>query len=188
MKKFIKILWLISFILIINSCVILRGSAVLLANNEINASVLSAENENFQQKAGINLTVVKRGLWSMQSTYKNSMIKLYYKNLLDNRLVFSVDDSKKEFAQQKTIDNTISIIINNQYQYYTEYEKAILLIASTSTLALLNDSSFNKKEVPNMFFKFIEEYDAIEIPGIINAQWFKNRNILIVDCGIIIID
>jgi hypothetical protein len=187
MKKNIQFLWLIVFILVINGCLIYRGSAVLLANNEINSSVLSVENDNFQQKAGINLTVVKRGLWSMQSTYRNSMIEFYYKSLLDNRLVYLMDDDKKEFAQQRAIiDNTISIIINSQFQLYTEYEKAILLIASTSTLALLNDPNFNRNEVSNMFFKFIGEYDAKEIPGIINAQWFKNRNIVITDIGIII--
>lgn len=188
MKKFIQILWLIGFIFIINSCVIFSGGAVLQAINEINASVLSAENENFQQKAGIDIIVVKRGLWSMQSTYKNSMIKLYYKSLLDNNLVFSLDDSKKEFAQQKTIDNIINITINSQYQNYTAYEKAILLIASTSTLALLNDSNFNKNEVPNMFFKFIGEYEAERLPGIINAQWFKNKKLLITDDHGIIIE
>jgi hypothetical protein len=188
MKKFIRIPWLIGFILIINGCALFSGGTVLQAINEINASNLSVENENFQQKAGINLIVVKRGLWSMQSTYKNSMINLYYKSLLDNHLVFSVDDSKKEFAQEKTIDNIINITINSQYQNYTAHEKAILLIASTSTLALLNDTNFNKKEVPNMFFKFIGDYAPEEIPGIINAQWFKNRKILITDDHGIIIE
>jgi len=188
MKKFIQILWLFGFSFIINSCAIFSGGAVLQAINEINASVLSAENEDFQQKAGIELIVVKRGLWSAQSTHKNSMIKLYYKSLLDNHLVFSIDDSKKEFAQQKTIDNIINITINNQYQSYTKYEKEILLIASTSALALLNDSAFNKNEVPNMFFKIIGDYDAKEIPGIINAQWFKNKKLLITDDHGIIIE
>jgi hypothetical protein len=187
MKKFIQILWLIGFIFIINSCVLFRGGAVLQAINEINASALSAENENFQQKAGIELIVVKRGLWSAQSTHKNNMIKLYYKNLLDNQLVFLVNDTQKEFAQQKTIDNIINITINNQYQNYTKFEKEILLIASTSALALLNDSNFNKNEVPNMFFKIIGDYDPKEILGIINAQWFKNKKLLITDdYGIII--
>jgi len=187
MKKFIQILWLIGLILIINSCALFSGGAVLQAINEINASVLSAENENFQQKTGIELIVVKRGLWSTQSTHKNSMIKLYYKSLLNNNLVFSEDDNKKEFAQQKTIDNIIYITINNQYQSYTKYEKEILLIASTSTLALLNDSNFNKNEIPNMFFKIIGDYEAESIPGIINAQWFKSKKILITDeHGIII--
>jgi len=186
MKKFISIFWLFGFI--INSCALFGGGAVLQAINEINASVLSAENENFQQKTGIELIVVKRGLWSAQSTYKNNMIKLYYKSLLDNNLVFSVDNSKKEFAQQKTIDNIINITINNQYQNYTKYEKEILLITSTSVLALLNDSNFNKNEVPNMFFKIIGDYDPAEIPGIINAQWFKNKKILITDDHSIIIE
>jgi len=188
MKKIIINLILIFIVLVINSCVIFNGVAVLHAINEINASVLSAENEKFQQDSGIDLTVVKRGLWSIQSTNKNSMIELYYKSLLDNNLVFSMDDSKTEFAQQKTVGNTICITINSQNLPYTKHEKAILVIVSTSTLALLNDPNFNKNEIQNMFFKFIGEYDANEIPGIINAQWFKNKKILITDDGGIIID
>jgi hypothetical protein len=186
MKRFVWIFCLIGFIFTVNNCVIFSGGAVLKAANEINASVLSAENESFQKEAEINLTIVKRGLWSMQSTYKNSMIELYYKSLLDNRLVYSVDNSKNEFAQQNHNNDTIGIVINGQYQDYTEFEKAILLIVSTSTLALLRDSNFNKNEVPNMFFKFIGEYNPSEILGIINAQWFKNKSITIIDDSIVI--
>jgi len=186
MKKFIQILWLIGILFIINSCVIFNAFSIMSVNKEINASVLSSENEDFQKKSGINLTYVKRGLWSMQSSYKNKMINFYFKSLMDNRLVFSLDENVKELAQQKTIDNTIIIVINNQFQYYTEYEKSILLVAATSTLALLSDENFNKNEVPNMFFNFINSYDTKEIPGIINAQWFKDRKILITNNSIII--
>jgi hypothetical protein len=186
MKLLTQIFSLTICAIFITGCAIFGGAAVMAANNEINKSTLSVENENFQQEAGINLTIVKRGLWSMQSTYKNSMIELYYKSLLDNRLVYSVDNSKNEFAQQNHNNDAISIVINGQYQDYTEFEKAILLIASTSTLALLRDSNFNKNGVPDMFFKFIGEYDPSEIPGIINAQWFKNKSITIIDDSIII--
>lgn len=88
MKSFIRIMWLTGFILTINNCVIFNAGAVLLANKEINATVLSTENEYFQQAAGINLAYVKRGLWSMQSTFKNKTIEKYYRSLLDNRLTF----------------------------------------------------------------------------------------------------
>jgi len=188
MKQYVKCLILTVLVITINSCALFRGGAVWQASNEIDASSLSSENEDFQQKAGIRLILVKRGLWSMQSTFKNSMINSYYKKLLDNNLVYSLDENQKEFAQQKTVDDIIHITINNQFQYFTEYEKAIILIASTSTLALLNDPNFNKKEIPNMFFKFIESYDAKEIPGIIYTQWYTKRDILITDNGGIIIN
>jgi len=188
MKLFVKCLILTVLVITINNCALFSGGAVMQAINEIDASSLSSENEDFQQKAGIKLIVVKRGLWSMQSTFKNSMMNSYYKKLLDNSLVYSLDENQKEYVQQKTLDNVINITVNNQFQSYTEYEKAILLIASTSTLALLNDPNFNKKEIPNMFFKFIESYDAREIPGIVNAQWYKKKDISITDNGGIIIN
>jgi hypothetical protein len=185
-SKIIQISWLVSFIFIISSCSIARGAAVWNAVNEINASGLSAENEMFEQRTGIKLIYVKRGLWSMQSAYKNSMIDLYFKSLMNNSLVYSVNESKNEFVQQTITEGTINIVTNNRLQNYTDYEKAILLIASTSTLALLRDSNFNKNEVPNMFFKFIGEYDAKDIPGIINAQWFKSKNITVTSDSVII--
>jgi len=187
MKFLGKWLILAVFTITINSCVLFSGGAVWKAMNEINASSLSSENEEFQQKAGINLTVVKRGLWSVQSTHKNTMITSYYKNLLDNNLVFSLVENQKEYAQQKTIENKIIITVNNQFQSYTAYEKAILLVVSTSSLALLNDPNFKRNEIPNMFFKFIEEYEAEGLPDIINSQWYKNKEILITDNGGIII-
>jgi len=186
MKQFKKCLILMVFVFTLNSCVLFSGGAVWQANNKITASTLSSENEDFQQKTGINLTSVKRGLWSMQSTFKNNMINSYFENLMDNNLIFSLDENQKEYAQQKTVDNIINITINNQFQSYTAYEKAILLIASTSTLALLNDPKFKKNEIPKMFFKFIESYDTNELPDIINSQWYKNKEILITDDGIII--
>jgi hypothetical protein len=78
------------------------------------------------------------------------------------------------------------IVINAQFQDFTEYEKAILIIASTSTLALLRDTNFNQNEVQNMFFRFIEGYDENDISNIVNAQWFKDKNITITNNGIII--
>ena len=186
MKKVIGIFGSMACIFTINSCVLLNGAAVMQASNEINRSVLSIENENFQQEYGIELIFVKRGLWSMQSTFKNSMIELYYRSLLDNRLVFSFDSAVREFAQQRIIDDEINIVINGQFQNFTEYEKAILIIASTSTLALLRDTNFNQNEVQNMFFRFIETYDKEDIPNIVNAQWFKDKNITIINNGVII--
>ena len=186
MKKIIGIFGLMACIFSINSCALLGGAAVMQASSEINKSVLSIENENFQQEYGIELIIVKRGLWSMQSTFKNSMIELYYRSLLDNRLIFSFDNVKREFAQQRIIDDRISIVINGQFQNFTEYEKAILIIASTSTLALLRDTNFKQDEVLNMFFRFIDEYDKRDIPNIISAQWYKDKNIIITNDGIII--
>jgi len=186
MKKVIQILWLIGILFIINSCVIFNTFSIMSVNKEIIASVLSSENEDFQNKSGINLTYVKRGLWSMQSSYKNKMINFYFKSLMDNSLVYSLDENGKELAQQKITENTISIVINNQFQNYTEYEKSILLVAATSTLALLNDDNFNKNEVPNMFFNIFKHYDTEEIPGIINSQWYKDKKIVITNNGIII--
>jgi hypothetical protein len=186
MRRLIQILWLMVLILIINGCALFGGAAVFKASSEINKSTLSNENKDFENKVGVNLTYVKRGLWSTQDYYKNDAIQLYYKSLLNNMLVYSVDENKKEFAQQKTNDNTISIVVNKQYQNYTEFEKAVLLIASTSTLALLTDSNFNKNDVPNMFFKIIENYNANQISNIINAQWFKDRKIAVTSDSILI--
>jgi hypothetical protein len=154
MKKIIGAFGLMACIFTINSCALLGGVAVMQAGSEINQSVLSVENEKFKQEYGIELVIVKRGLWSMQSTFKNSMIELYYRSLLDNRLVFSFDSIRKEFAQQRITGDMISITINGQFQDFSEYEKAILIIASTSTLALLRDTNFKQDEVPNMFFRF----------------------------------
>jgi hypothetical protein len=186
MKKYIGVFGLMACIFTITSCALLGGAAVMQASSEINQSVLSVENENFQQEYGIELIIVKRGLWSMQSTFKNSMIELYYRSLLDNRLVFSFDSIRREFAQQRIIDDMISIVINGQFQNFTEYEKEILIIASTSTLALLRDTNFKQDEIPNMFFRFIDEYDKTDIPNIISAQWFRGKNIIIANDGIII--
>jgi hypothetical protein len=174
------------FILVVNSCAIFSGLSVWGANIEIGASKLSDENKLFQQESGINLTYVKRGLYSLIYDSPNSMIELYYKSLLNNSLVFSVDDSKAEFAQQNITDDTIRIVINGQYQNYTDYEKMALLVASTSTLALLRDPNFSKNEITNMFFEIIGYYDAARIPGIVNTEWFKNRNLMITNDSIII--
>jgi len=185
-KKNLGIFGLMACVFTINSCAILGGVAVLQAIGEIDRSALSIENENFQQEYGIELIVIKRGLWSMQSTFRNSMIQLYYRSLLDNRLVFSFNSDIKEFAQQVIIDDRINIVINGQFQDFTEYEKAILIIASTSTLALLRDTNFNQDKVQNMFFRFIERYDEKDIPNIVNAKWFKDKNITTTNNGIII--
>jgi len=186
MKKMFQNFWLMAIIFTINSCALLGGAAVLQASREIDQSTLSSENENFQKESGINLTVVKRGLWSMQNTYRNSSIEIYYKSLLVNDLVFSLNNDQRELVRQNINGNDINIAINRQFQNYSEYEKEILLIVSTSSLALLRDNTFNRNDIPQMFFRFINEYDTREIPGIINAQWYKDRNITITNDGIII--
>ena len=189
MKRIIQVLLVTTITLVISSCVIISGGAVLKASSEINKSVLSAENEIFQQESGINLIVVKRGLWSMQNSYKNKMINTYFNSLLNNQLVYSINNDQEEYAKQSFSGNNINISIKiSQNQNYTDYEKAILVIASTSTLALLRDTNYNKSNIPRMFFNFIQSYDDNDIPGITNTQWYKDKSISLTDNGIIIID
>lgn len=185
MKLFISSLMLISSALF-NSCLLLNIGGMMQANSEIEKSVISAENEKFEREFDINLTHIKRGLWSAQDYSRNHAIDLYYKSLLNNHLVYSMDFSQIEFAQQAISDNNISIVINNQFENYTEYEKMVLLISSTSALALLHDASFKNNEIPKMFFNIIESYNDGKISGIINAQWYKSKNITFTDNGIII--
>jgi hypothetical protein len=174
MKKLIHVLLILGLILVITSC----------------ASVLSDENKLFQQESGISLTFVKRGLYSVNYEYQNSMIELYFGCLLNNYLVYVVDDSKAEFAQQRITEDTIWITINGQFQGYTYYEKCVLLVASTSALALLHDPDFNKNEIMNVFFNIIRDYNATNdgngMPNILNAEWFKNRNFMLTDDSILI--
>jgi hypothetical protein len=187
MKKIVFILMLIVLGLSINSCTIFRAFSVIGVGSAIDKSVLSAENEKFQEEAGLKLIVVKRGLWSMQDAFRNKKITLYYESLLDNRLEYSIDNTQEEFAKQIVSDNEIKISINiNIFQAYSAYEKAILLIASTSTLALLQDTSYNKQQIPNTFFNFIDTYDLSEVPDITASAWYKQKSVTINDSGIII--
>ncbi|MCL2400984.1 MAG: hypothetical protein FWC91_14740 [Defluviitaleaceae bacterium] len=97
-----------------------------------------------------------------------------------------MDINQKEFARQIVKNDGIIVIINGQHQNYSEFERAILLIASTSTLALLSDSNFDLNEAQNMFFRFIESYDPNSITGIVSAQWFRNRNVTVTGDSILI--
>ena len=186
MERTLKIFGILVVVISINSCAALRGAEIWRINAEIERSVLSVENEAFQQETEINLTIVKRGLWSMQSSFQKNIIYMYFRSLLNNTLAYSLDTNQKEFARQIIQNDEISISINDQYQNYSEFERAILLIASTSTLALLNDNNFNLNEAQSMFFRFIESYDPDSITGIVDAQWFRDRNVTVTGDGIII--
>lgn len=188
MKNLVKILGLIVCVcFVISGCVLIQGVGVWAAITEIDNSILSVENENFEQESGIDLTVVKRGLWSMQSTFNNKMINTYYKALLDNQLVYSINMTQAEYAKQTKTANNISIIINNSYfQDFTEFENALMLVASTSTLSLLQDNVSNKNDAKKLFFDIFDKYEHRDISNIRNAQWFKDKNISITDNGIII--
>ena len=177
---------LIVFILSNNSCILIDGIAVMAANGEIGRSVVSAENEDFQEKSGLNLVIIKRGLWSAQNTYWNKSIKKYYLNLLNNDLIFSLEQEQKEFALQVFQDDKTKIIINNQYQNYTGIEREILIITSTSCFALFSDDNYDQKNIPNMFFRIINGYSRNEIQGIIKSQWYKDKNVTVTKDGIII--
>jgi hypothetical protein len=184
MKNIVFVFSLIACALFISSC------AMLGASKTIDKSSLSIENEKFQEEAGLNLIHVKRGLWSMQNTFKNKFIAHYFENLLDNRIEYSIDNSQEEFAKQIISDEKINISINtNIFQTYSGYEKAILLIASTSTLALFQDASYNKLQTKDMFYNFIYSYSNYEpatVPKIIEANWYKQKSISLTDNGIII--
>ena len=186
MKNAIFIFCLLTAFLLINGCAIFSGASVLAASNQIDRSELSADNAAFEQDTGIRLVVVKRGLWSMQNSFRNNTINKYFLSLLDNNLTYSFNNNQNELVRQIIHDEKINIIANNQFSFFSDYEKSILLIASTSTLALMSDAGYNQNNVPNMFFNFINSYDAADIPGIVNSQWYKNRNITITTDGILI--
>jgi len=112
MKKLYQIFLLVVIILCMNSCFIFNASASLHANNIINQSELSAENKIFQKEVEIDLLVVKRGLWSAQFTFRNNAVKTYYNNLLNNDLIYSLNNIQEAFARQNVqYDNTNIIII-----------------------------------------------------------------------------
>lgn len=159
---------------------------VLDAARQINQSSLSMENAKFEQESGIELVIVKRGLWSMQNTFKNKSIEQYFLCLLNNDLTYSLNKNQNEFIKQIIHDDKIHITTNNQFYNYSNYEKAILLIVSTSTLALMTDTSYNQNNIQNMFFNFITNYDTSELPNIVNSQWYKNKNIRLTSNGILI--
>ena len=182
MKNVIGILCLLVIILIVNSCAIFGGGIA----GQINQSSLSPENTLFEQEYGIELVWVKRGLWSMQDTFRNKTINQYFLSLLDNTLTYSLNNNQDEFVKQVIQNDKINIIVRNQFSHFSDYERAILLIASTSTLALMSDTNYNQNNVPNMFFNFIASYSAREIPNIVNAQWYKNKNITITGDGVLI--
>jgi len=186
MKGVTGFLCLLIAILLINSCAIFSGGAVWAASNQINQSSLSAENEQFEQDYGIKLVIIKRGLWSMQNTYKNKSMEQYFLNLLNNNLTYTLNNDQDEFVKQVVQDDNINIIVKNQFSNYSDYERAILLIASTSALALLSDTGYNQNNVSKMFFNFIESYDTSELPSIVNSQWYKNKRITIKGDGIFI--
>ena len=185
--KFVKsIFCILAVLLLINSCAILSGGAVWAASRQIDDSTLSIENAAFEQESGIQLIVVKRGLWSMQNSFKIKSIELYFLSLLDNSLTYLLNTNQNEYVKQTIQNEKIIITTNNRFNNYSDYERAILLIASTSTLALISDTSFNQRNTQNMFFSFIDSYDSREIPNIVNSQWYKNKNITITANGIII--
>ncbi|MCL2211994.1 MAG: hypothetical protein FWB95_08745 [Treponema sp.] len=186
MKRALWLFSLMAIILLINSCVIFNGAAVWAAASQINKTSLSTENANFEKESGIELVLVKRGLWSMQDFSKNKAIKNYFLSLLNNDLTYSLNNSQNEFVKQTIQDDKINIITNNKFNNYSNYERAILLIVSTSTLALMTESNYNPNNVKNMFFKFITCYDTRELPNIVNAKWYKSKNIILTTDGIII--
>jgi len=122
----------------------------------------------------------------MQNSFKNKSIEHYFLSLLDNNLTYLLNTSQNEFVKQTIQNEKILIVTNNQFNSYTDYERIILLIASTSTLALMSDASYNQRNTQNMFFSFIDSYDSRDIPNIVNTQWYKNKNITITSDGIII--
>ena len=185
MKIFVRIILLAFCVSTITGCTILNVFAMLGAGSTINKTVLSEENENFQEITGIELIHVKRGLWSMQNEHRNKMMKHYYESLLDNKIVYTVDNSQNEFAKQVVNDDVISISINSDFlQDFTQLEKAIMLIASTSTLALLKDVNYNKN-IEFIFFKCIEGYTP-ENKNITDSLWFRSRSVSISNDSVII--
>jgi hypothetical protein len=59
-----------------------------------------------------------------------------------------------------------------------------MLIASTTALALLRETTIEQTKIPSMFFEIINGYDSAQIPGITSAQWYKNKTIVIKDNGV----
>jgi hypothetical protein len=187
MKKFFVLFFCVASSFMIGGCAFFKGMAVIGINDEINNSQLSKENAEFERNTGVNLTVVKRGVWSMSSTYHNANIESYYNALISNDITFSVNENQKEFSRQTKNENKINITINGEYKKYTEIEKSVMIIVSTSTLALLKNQNTDKIKVQTMFFNFIDQYkNGYDINGIINSQWFKDKKVSITDDGIII--
>jgi hypothetical protein len=164
---------------LVNGCAIIDGVSVLKANSEITKSELSSENESFEQESGINLTYVKRGLWSMQFDHRSRQIKAYFDGLMNNTVIFVFDPEQKEYARQKREGDTVFIIINRDFTDFSNLEKAVMLTAAVSSLAVLNDAGTNKTDAVNMFFKCINGYYPDDIPAIINSGWYKAKGVTV---------
>jgi|GEM_PF-6509500 len=147
---------------------------------------LSQENRDFQNKTGINLTFVARGIYSQAYSHQNQDYGDIYNKLITNNIILSVDEAQEEWATYICEDEIIYITINNLYSKYTNHSNNAFLTSTVFAIGLLS-MGYPHEEIEPQFYYIISNYAnyGVNVTSIVSDDLFINGDFKIVDNGII---
>jgi len=143
------------------------------------------ENIDFQVKTGINLTFVKRGVYSIYKSYNDNGYGDYFDKLVKNGIVFSVDESQKEWVLFTTSDETIYISVNGLYEKYSQSSRNVLMTATVYAIGLIR-LDVSSEIIEPRFYEIISNYGnyGLDVSSLLNDDTYVNKKFKVGSNGI----
>ena len=150
------------------------------------SSPLPPENIEFQNKMGVNFTFIKRGIYSIPKEYNDIGFDDYYSRLVNNQILFSVNESQNEFAVFVDDGENILIKINPLLSKFSSGSKNVLLTATVYAIGLLKIGNTGLPVIEERFYKVISDYGnfGVDVSSILNDNMYKNHSFKITNKGI----
>jgi hypothetical protein len=164
----------------------------------------SPENVEFQNITGIDLAIVKRGLYSIAHEYKDAASQEIYDKLLKNIVTLKVDENQSELVKyvsetslstmpvngtELVLEKTnLFVTINGYYKDFSDIEKCVLLVGILSTVGLMNSPEAQAPDAAyiNRFYESINMYleSGYDVSGLVNDEFYRDKKVAVVDGGI----
>jgi hypothetical protein len=143
------------------------------------------ENTDFQKETGMSLTFVKRGLYSIPKSYKDEGYADFYNKLVNNEIIFSVDEAQNEWALFKNENGIIYITLNGLFKKYNQGSNNALL-TSTVYIAGLIGIDMAPQIMETRFYDVIADYKkyGVDVSLIVKDDLFKDKRFKIMNNGI----
>ena len=150
------------------------------------SSPKSPENTQFQKDAGVSLTFVKRGLYSIPKQYNDTGFESYYNKLTNNQIIFSLNETQTEFAVFLNEDENMQIKINPMFIKYKDGSKNALITATAYAIGLLETGNTSLSVIEERFYNIISDYAkyGVDVSSIVKDEAFKDRKFKITNEGI----
>lgn len=146
------------------------------------------ENVDFRNKTGINLTFVKRGVYSLYKSNGDNGFESFWNKLAKNEISFFMNEDQEQFAILHTENGQLAMTINNLYFKYDMGSNNALMTAALYSIGLIQTGGTDTGTIEERFYNtpMLYSKSGYDVSALINDDLFTQKKFKITEDAILV--